>query len=340
MGVFDSNKVGLDAILGRITIDLHHFRPSTEYFLHYNLSKSARFSPRICEGRITVRLSMELNERKAVLDNMKPRRKHVFNAEQLNSIQLIKHTVEGSPTMTTVKESTIMSYVDEISIYLNLLYSLPALIMPTLLWRSSHVVKIYDTFDIHIPFYSMILFSGGILLVERPRYIPALFTALIGCVMLVSLRMQRNDDSPWNRPRSYFEYSLIVVHGRSSPITIEAINKNYEPKEEHMKKAMSSFKRSRFYKVIMSNLVREEWEDKADKIPPGINIVTLLLKPVQAGLVAIIQPLRLCVKVVKWEKYEVSFFITTFSFLTSFIFIFVPWGFLIQWVIRVSHTSN
>ena len=348
MGVFDCQKLGQDEMLGKVSIDLHLFRPSTEYFLHYKLSTSAQFSPRVCKGRITVRLSMELNERKAIFDALKFHPAYVFNSEQLNTIQLIKHTVEGTPTMTDAKDSTIMSYVNEIASYVNLLFTLPALITPTLLWRSSHSVNICNLFNIHIPLRSIILFLGGILLVERPTYFPALFTALIGWIMLILLGMQRNNDSPWSKPRSYWDYLLITLYGKSSPITIEAIKsednlKNDEDDKEEqseLTKLLNRFSANAMYNAALSSLAREEWEIKNQPTKTGLNLFSRILYPVQAILVAVVQPLRMCAKVASWEKYEISFFITTFSFLISFIFIFVPWGFLFHWIFRVSHTNN
>merc|ERR1711972_40297 len=60
-----------------------------------------------------------------------------------------------------------------------------------------------------------------------------------------------------------------------------------------------------------------------------------LLFPVQLGLDTVVRYIRYANFIISWEESYIAFWITTACLLSSFVFLFVPWGFIIQWLARI-----
>merc|ERR1712071_57705 len=67
----------------------------------------------------------------------------------------------------------------------------------------------------------------------------------------------------------------------------------------------------------------------------SLNVLVFVIKPLQNILTLIIRPLRALAKIIKWENDRIAFILTTACLLVGFRFIFVPWGFITKWTVRI-----
>ena len=74
LGVFDFDA-GFDDhdLIGRVSVDVTNLRPNTEYLLSYDIYPSAIVTGRESQGRINIRLRLEIpDERKLALSALEP----------------------------------------------------------------------------------------------------------------------------------------------------------------------------------------------------------------------------------------------------------------------------
>jgi hypothetical protein len=77
--------------------------------------------------------------------------------------------------------------------------------------------------------------------------------------------------------------------------------------------------------------------DIASKTSRGVSIDPFkpILYPIQQNLGMLCRYLRHAGYIITWEECYISFWATTACFLLSFIFLFVPWFFILRWTARL-----
>jgi len=68
----------------------------------------------------------------------------------------------------------------------------------------------------------------------------------------------------------------------------------------------------------------------------NLNLLKPILYPAQLELAKVVRITRICVSVVRWDEPYLAWWITTTSFLMSFLMIWIPWSFIIRWILRVA----
>lgn len=350
VGVFDLQKTSLikDTPIGRLTIDLQNFQPGIEYFLHYDLYHSARLYPRGCTGNITVRLSMEYNQKALFWTSLIPYIPYQINTETANDIQLIKYAVEGKPDVSVYSHSILLSYLDEIAFFISALMDIVASILNVILWRPSHAICVRKTSAIYIPLNSIILFIGGVVSVEKPFLIPSLLLSLVAWIMLISLKNQPRNVPPWqHRPSPFWDMFHISIMDISSQ-QLHFYSETYEdvaPEEKMSSKTPTIIKLTarlvelrNYFKDYLDlgsrEYIRENTGKKID-ISLSLSVYRYLLEPFQHALEKVTVPIRILSKIITWKNYFVAYMITVSSILLSLVFIFVPWAFLFAWTMRL-----
>jgi C2 domain len=97
LGVFDFDA-GFDDndLVGRVSIDITNLRPNTEYLLTYNIYPSAIVSGRDIQGKVNIRLRLEIpDERKLALSVLEPPVPTYVNVHRRKDFRLVRQTCLG-----------------------------------------------------------------------------------------------------------------------------------------------------------------------------------------------------------------------------------------------------
>ncbi len=97
LGVFDFD-VGFSHhdIIGRVSVDVTNLRPNTEYLLSYNLYHSASVSGRNIQGKISIRLRLDIpDERKVALSVLEPPLATYVNVKRGKDFRVVRQTCMG-----------------------------------------------------------------------------------------------------------------------------------------------------------------------------------------------------------------------------------------------------
>jgi hypothetical protein len=162
---------------------------------------------------------------------------------------------------------------------------------------------------------------------------------------------RRNVPDVWSRCKPYSELIETLVVGESStpPASIKS-RENYAEaqafREAQIKRILDSELRAQeAYEESLK--AQEEYEQEMEDIgdtdtdittkSTGIKIEPFkrMLYPLQQNLAIVCRYVRHTKYILFWEECYLSFWITTGCLLVSFIFLFVPWAFLIKWGARL-----
>jgi hypothetical protein len=97
LGVFDFDA-GFDDhdLIGRISVDITNLRPNTEYLLSYNVYPSARVTDRDIQGKLNIRLRLEIpDERKLALSVLEPPLPTYVNVTRRKDFRVVRQTCFG-----------------------------------------------------------------------------------------------------------------------------------------------------------------------------------------------------------------------------------------------------
>ena len=146
IGIFDfgaSNSVDLsnligDERIGQISIGISTLKPSTEYILHYDVSRDDSFSnKRKITGSISLRLRLEwVNERNALLSSLSRPESYRINVKKKASFQITRWTVNKECDTEAYSMNTITSRLDELYEYRILILYVIDGVESVFLWRS------------------------------------------------------------------------------------------------------------------------------------------------------------------------------------------------------------
>lgn len=111
LGVFDFDA-GFDDhdLIGRVSIDITNFRPDTEYNLTYGLFPSAIVTGRKQQGKIHIRLRLEIpDERKLALSVLEPPLPTYVNVKKGKDFRVIRQTCLGKYDVDKYSINTLKS---------------------------------------------------------------------------------------------------------------------------------------------------------------------------------------------------------------------------------------
>lgn len=353
IGVFDFDAGFSDHdLIGRVSVDLTNLRPNTEYLLTYNLYPSARVSGRDIQGKIRIRLRLDIpDERKVALSVLEPPHPIFVNMKKGKDFRVIRQTCLGKHDVETYNMKTLRSYMDELMEYQHVLMYLEDALMTLLLWRGHFPVKIGGK-EYLIPIHSFNAFVVAVVLVERPEYYPSFCFAVIAWIMLAIMGWRRKNPDVWARCYSFAEIMEKIVVGKCSTpphdikpfqdfdVAKQALERwmnRLKEAEERAQRAQIEAEKEEAERLKELEEIGETDGDMSTKVGGGISIdpMKAVLHPVQLILGSVCEVLRFVKHVLYWEEAYFSFWITFASAVLAIVCLFVPWFFLIRWTARI-----
>lgn len=253
------------------------------------------------------------------------------------------------------RHSSINRYIDELLVMQHFIFYAQDGVMALLLWRG--------TVPCHLPFldrtcmlptHSMAAFVLSVLTVERPQLLPSVVFACIAWFMIATQEYRRSIPDVWSRCKSFRELAEILILGQSQtpPDSIKVGENSVAAKEylDSWKKRIEDAEEaaSKAYQEQLKSLEAYEREmeeigdtgdlDIATKSSGGVSIdpFQTILFPVQQNLAMLCRYIRHVKHVASWQECYIAFWVTAGCFLLSFVCLFIPWFFIIQWVARVT----
>jgi hypothetical protein len=355
LGVFDFDP-GLDDhdLIGRVTVDLANLQKDTTYDLTYSIFPTARMTERKSNGRIRVRVRLEVDdERKMMLSTLEPPPTIYVNVKTKKEWRLVRYTCQGKYDMDAYSMKVINSYVEELLAFQNLLYYVQDALIALLLWRGTFSLTIAGH-NVKLPLHSINAFISFVVLVEKPRLLPSFYFACIGWFLLAVMGFRNNIPDPWMKCKSFRQFLEILIVGDSvaSPDRIDAYQNAEESakwQEEAQQRIIATEEAARVKYEEQTRQQEEEMReleeagggdtDITTKTGSGmmssIDVFKPFLYPIQQYLGLAVGYVRVTRNIVVWEECYITFWITLGSFILSVAFIFVPWAFIMKWSARL-----
>ena len=328
--------------IGRVEINPINLQRDTEYNLHYPLFQSSHVTDRKSRGTIRIRLSMKMDDERAVLmAALRPCPEIYVNVRARKSLPVARYTCCGEyDNEEKFSLRILLSYVDELKeTYLRrILYALNDGGQSIIFWRGQ--VKVGPVW---IPLHSFLLFSVGILVVERPQMLPAFLFLGVAWFMLVNMQLRMQSPSPWHRCNTFGHYLRVLLLGSSLPAYVKVDPGEGWEEQQKIEEALEERKEedARFFEK------KEAVEKELEEIE-GISLQTksnaaiipvellLVLGKVQAIVGNVCRLCRSVHTIITWEESVISFWITAVFLTFGIIFLFIPWGFLLKWISRIA----
>lgn len=241
-------------------------------------------------------------------------------------------------------------YIEELLELQHILFYLQDAAETLLLWRGTLELPFFGK-TFMIPVHSASAFLSAILLVEHPQMFPSFCFAMWAWVLLATMDYRRTLPDIWSRCKPFREFleTLALGEATNPPPTIKrnqnleaaiAFREKYQHRIEKAERdAMAAYEESAKAQEEYDKEMEEIGDDNTDIATKrgGVSIDPFksILFPVQQNLAIACRYLRHAKYIIFWEECYISFWITTGCLLVSFIFMFVPWAFLIKWTTRL-----
>lgn len=326
--------------IGRVEVNPINFYNATAYNLEYKLYGTSHAMNRKSYGSIRIRVRVEMHdERKALIVALIPPKAICINTAKKKSMAVARYTACGEyDNQARFSLQVLQGYIDEIlEGYLRrILYSLQDGSKSLILWRNQVVVC-----GIDLPLFSFLAFLIGILIVEKPRLIPAMMCFVSALFLFVQMNQRVASPSPWHRCHSFSHYFHVLVYGRSTKKNRDVLAfegaQQFEEQEETLRQRIAHDKKFLEKKEAIEKEIEEienlQLDDKSQPLPMELLIV---LGKVQSIVGDVCRLCRLVDAVITWEESDVAFWITLSLLLIGVAFFFVPWGWLLLWTGRIS----
>ena len=240
-----------------------------------------------------------------------------------------------------------VSYVEELLALQHVLFYLQDAAMIMLLWRGTLPI----TKDLKFPIHSLTAFMVMTFIVEYPEYIPSVSFGFIGWAICAVMDYRSGIPDPWSRCKTFTEFVVTLVTGKS-PVPYHDIPVNANEAEalafhESWQKRIVSAEEAAAKAYEESIKEQEELEKEMEEIGDtntdistqsgGVSLDPFkpILFPIQQNLAMVCRYIRHAKYILYWEECYFSFWISAACFLLSFMFMFVPWFFLIRWTCRI-----
>ncbi|CAB9508375.1 expressed unknown protein [Seminavis robusta] len=398
IGVFDHDKVTRVANamkdrvhdpIGRVLVNLTHFRPGTLYTLHYHLylvNNSAEKSraEQAHNGTLTIRLRIEWgsggdsiqqpcikgNDTKNMLiEGMLPPHVEHLAVPNRHDFRVAHYTIVGKYDPQKFNLKTLTGYVEEIQTYVDeeVITMVAAAALTILLWRGHYEIRVFGK-SVLVPFHSMAAFAWGVLVTQNYNRFLSFLLFCVAWFFLATNEYRRSHPSPWHRGKSFAELlgALLVgticgCLGKCVPnvgnTTIEhnenlpAVQAYYDAvKARREQQAKQKEQAIEHAAQMEQEEMKQQMQIDSSAIEGVVNIATgpkdsfmgsmnplkPILHPVQMILYQVCRYLRITKSIVTWEENYYPFWITLCSMLGALLFFFIPWGFILRWVVRIA----
>lgn len=218
-----------------------------------------------------------------------------------------------------------------------------------LLWRGHFPVNLGKA-KMYLPLHSALLFTVGVIAAEHYSLVPSFILFGISWLLLSMSGNLSGDPSPWKKPFTFYQLTKAVALGKMDPTRIapyqnrEAIETHKTQVEELEKQLAEAAKREEKANAIgnadaelTAMNATEEVNLATKKETKGLTINPLepYLFPLQQQLQQVCGVLRISRSFITWQEPLVAYWLCIACLLGGIVFLFVPWGFLMRWSIRV-----
>mmetsp|Transcript_8253 Transcript_8253/g.17758 ORF Transcript_8253/g.17758 Transcript_8253/m.17758 type:complete len:1105 (-) Transcript_8253:213-3527(-) len=334
--------------IGRVTVNLSNLSASLVYTLTYKLYPSSNLTERgDDQGNITIRLRLEIDDpRRYLLAGAVPVEGTAFIcSQQWKTHRVTKYCTEGPHDEEVFEMSVFRSYINEImTAKRHTVYVVSDGIKSLVFWRGQVRVG-----GVRLPLHSMLVFYLSTIVIEKPRLLPSYF--LFGCawILITNMLNKQAHPSPWRRGHSLAEYLAVLLDSASGhrPREIEP----YEGSKEALKLEEAWKKRiadddanyskqalldAKVEAIQSEAVIRTRTKAKNLIEDPVSSLAGNKLLPYQQRLSRYCMKIRLVRNVLNWEESPWSFFLTMALLGASFVALFIPWGLICKWSIRIA----
>lgn len=353
IGIFDYDGLGDHDLIGRVAVNISNLQPDTLYTLTYKLYRSGKSDEREPQGEVTLRLRMEIDDdRKLLLSCLEPPKTIYVNVKDKKDFKVLRGVCNGAHDTESYSLNNFLMYLDELQSYEASSLYLTEAAITLFFWRGHHPFAIRGKTYL-IPLHSMAAFVIGIVLVERPQFIPSFYFMSIAWLLFATQFFRRHQPNPWHRCKSFTDIFVALVWGDSfPPARIEpnqdeeevlAYEKMWNKKiEDATKRAAVAAKDAECEAEeaeAAAELIGDTDTDITTKVGGHfslkVDILKPYLEPYQVYLVIVCRLLRYVRNVVLWEECYLSFWLTLGCMVLSVVSLFVPWFFFVRWTSRI-----
>jgi len=355
LGIFDwdENPFLENDMIGKVTLDLSGLLPGQEYLLEYSIYNTSYVNKREAFGTIKIRLRWEMNDpRSFILSSIQSSSSIYINVDTKKDFATLYQTLNGKYDVNSYNRATLMSYVDELNEYKYSTLFIQDGAISLFLWRGQFQTSVIIPFlgrrNLNIPIHSIFAFILFTFAVEHPKYLPSILFILIGWLLLAVMTWREQHPNPWFRTPNFMELAELLILKKSIAFANEiAPNEKkdeadvFESKwKERVRLTDETAKKQQ--EEMAKELLEAEKEIGDTEVDisskkGGINIDPLkyILYPLQQTLGMICVYLRIARNVLTWEEPFISFWLVVLSFGAAIISFFIPWGFLLRWIMRI-----
>ena len=385
----DENMFEKHDPIGRVVVQPSSFKPNVTYTLHYvlqddpseepksdnliitdtgeedstgeninantsqNMSQQRRDTGKSSRGTIIVRLRIEWVDECAAMKmyyTAPPR--FIINVDNEKSYEALTYTTRGVGYMHDVSIKSVKLLAHEVLEYGSRFCFTMDVLMEILLWRGR--CRLAKTTSIWFPIHSIVLFTGAMILVERPDWSIPIFLYGIAWVLLSLNYYASSHPNPWLRAPPYIETICMTVLGRRT-ILPASLRRNTDrwtsiPSNQGTTAAMRQEKLDELKAARMSALISATMNfllkvyniysktgNKAIKITterPKWNILSSKLKYVHMLLLYMCQYLRLGRNFTSWKS-NYTAVATSYCLVFATIWCIFPISTVVHWIIRI-----
>ena len=369
LGVFDQDPMSspvqqvkraatnnLHDSIGRVMVNLSRFVPGTVYNLTYPIYKSGLSKIRQekdIHGTITIRVRIEYkNVQKAISQSMLPPPTQIVSQSKSTDFELTRYAVGGMKDYNAWSLKTFTGHIDELQSYDVLLDYVTDAAMTVLFWRGHHKATVCGK-SFMVPAHSMCFFTWMCLVSWNFNLFFSFVLFSVGWFMLAVNYQVRTNPSPWHQCSSYLNQWSVLVFG-GVPLNREVPS---DFKKEEFKQYMADYnarviakeKEKKLEEQLEQEYLKEQGqledggeidietnkEGIIDQVSKMVNPIRLTLHPIQIELGKIVIYVRMAKSIILWRENHYAFWITTASLLSSIVALFLPWGFLLRWALRI-----
>eukprot|EP00568_Trieres_chinensis_P009175 CAMPEP_0183313690 /NCGR_PEP_ID=MMETSP0160_2-20130417/46186_1 /TAXON_ID=2839 ORGANISM="Odontella Sinensis, Strain Grunow 1884" /NCGR_SAMPLE_ID=MMETSP0160_2 /ASSEMBLY_ACC=CAM_ASM_000250 /LENGTH=325 /DNA_ID=CAMNT_0025478831 /DNA_START=98 /DNA_END=1075 /DNA_ORIENTATION=- len=171
----------------------------------------------------------------------------------------------------------------------------------------------------------------------------------IGWIMLALLERKLKRPSKLGRPPSYVEMIQAYISEEIPSRKVES-HENEEEDREFVQKTTKKRSEMQAYVLKLYEEKMQEWADTAELMGEGMDVEDLTTRntnkisvlpmrsyfyPYQVWFGQLCRQKRFVGFVLNWDHYFLAFWITTASLVIGFIFLFIPWAFVLRWTGRL-----
>eukprot|EP00592_Proboscia_alata_P024893 CAMPEP_0194446222 /NCGR_PEP_ID=MMETSP0176-20130528/128313_1 /TAXON_ID=216777 /ORGANISM="Proboscia alata, Strain PI-D3" /LENGTH=799 /DNA_ID=CAMNT_0039272899 /DNA_START=232 /DNA_END=2631 /DNA_ORIENTATION=- len=373
VGVFDFDPPSLvdrnHDFIGRAVVDIKTLAPGTEYILHYGLQKKTNDDVPTHNGTIKLRIWVETeNKRGIVLSSLRHGLKHFgVNVEHITEEKLVRNTCVGSSATTQFSQYNVLAHLKELFSYRYfIMFSFYDAFQLIFLWRGHYettmwvprliprfdkeklVDKVARKVEVKLPAHSLVVFTLAVSATEYPSMIVPNFFFSIFWFMFSMNEFNQNNLSPWKRNPSFLEIvGMLLEHKpisvsileNKNKVEIEKSLKEWQERIDLFEKWKSSFFDSRI--AFSEKALKEIGEGGGHKrsttetkVKISAKVLPFLI-PLQEILHNVCNQLRFVCNILSWKECFISFWISIGSLVLGVASLFVPWGYIIGWAIRI-----